>query len=105
MRDMDFSAPLAKEIRERRGLNRVAAARAAGLSRQGLINIEDGVSVPGVDTLGRLATAYGASVDEFYVHGSDADTPASAGEESTPNSHGDPAAAATRSRVPAHQGG
>lgn len=68
MRDMHFSPELARQIRERHGLNRVAAARAAGLSRQGLINIEDGISVPGVDTLGRMASAYGASADEFYVH-------------------------------------
>lgn len=96
MRDMDFSAPLAKEIRERRGLNRVAAARAAGLSRQGLINIEDGVSVPGVDTLGRLASAYGARVDEFYVHTPDADTAPVVGEESTPENH-EPGAASDSS--------
>lgn len=68
MRGMEFSAALAKEIREVRGLSRRGVARDAGLSRQGLINIEDGVSVPGADTLGRLAHVYGVSLDDFFTH-------------------------------------
>lgn len=64
---MEFSPALATAIRDRVGLNRVEAARVVGLSRQGLVNIEDGVSVPGVDTLGRMASAYGASADDFFI--------------------------------------
>lgn len=66
MADMEFSADLAKGIRERKGLNRVAASRAVGLSRQGLINIEEGDSLPGADTLGRMAHAYGVEVGDFF---------------------------------------
>jgi transcriptional regulator with XRE-family HTH domain len=73
MPDMLFSPERAKAIREACGLSRVAAAKGAELSRQGLINIEDGVSVPGVDTLGRLANAYGASVGDFFIHAPDGD--------------------------------
>lgn len=64
---MEFSPEQAKAIRERVGLSRVKAAVAAGLSRQGLINIEDGESVPGADTLGRMASAYGSAIEDFYV--------------------------------------
>ncbi len=71
---MEFSPPHAKSIRENLGLNRVQAARMVGLSRQGLVNIEDGESIPGVDTLARMASAYGASADEFF-HAQEVSTP------------------------------
>ena len=71
---MEFSPALAKSIREDRGLNRVAASRAVGLSRQGLVNIEDGISVPGVDTLGRMADAYEAPVEDFFIDADASDT-------------------------------
>ena len=64
---MEFSPELAKALRLDAGLSRVKAAESAGLSRQGLVNIEDGASVPGADTLARLAVAYGASPEDFYV--------------------------------------
>ena len=67
MRDMEFSPALATAHRTALGLSRVAAARAVGLSRQGLINIEDGESVPSVSTLARMATAYGREFDEFFI--------------------------------------
>lgn len=52
-----------------------------------------------------LADLYGIQINSLFAHDQDADTPAIAGEESTPTTDGDPAAAARRSRIPAHQGG
>lgn len=67
MHDMHFSPDLAKAIRERLDLNRVEASRLVGLSRQGLINIEDGDSVPSVATLARMASAYRAEPGDFFT--------------------------------------
>lgn len=72
---MEFSPALAKAIREHLDLNRVEAARRIGLSRQGLINIEDGDSVPSANTVGLMAAAYSADVGDFFI-ASDAATPA-----------------------------
>lgn len=71
---MQFSPALATAHREALGLSRVAAARRVGLSRQGLINIEDGGSVPSVATLARMATAYHRTPDDFF-HGDDGSDP------------------------------
>ena len=67
MRDMEFSPGQAVSHREALGLSRSEAARKVGLSRQGLINIEDGESVPSVPTLARMAAAYGREFDEFFT--------------------------------------
>ncbi len=70
---MQFSPDLAVAHRESLGLSRRGAARVIGLSRQGLINIEDGESVPSVATLARMATAYARTPDDFF-HGVDVGT-------------------------------
>ena len=67
MRDMEFSPALAIAHRESAGLSRVKAAKTAGLSRQGLINIEDGECVPSVATLARIASAYRRTPDDFFT--------------------------------------
>ena len=64
---MKFSPELAVAIRQSLGMGPAEAARAIGLSRQGLHNIEVGDSVPSVDTLARMATAYGRGVGDFFV--------------------------------------
>lgn len=64
---MTFSPSLAVAFREALGLSRRAAAKAAGVSRQGLINIETGESAPNVTTLSRLASAYHREPGEFFI--------------------------------------
>lgn len=71
---MEFSPTLAKAMREQLDLNRVEAAKRIGLSRQGLINIEDGESVPSANTVGLMAVAYSAEVGDFFI-APDAATP------------------------------
>lgn len=90
---MEFSPELARTIRETRGLNRVAASKAAGLSRQGLINIEDGGSVPSVATLARLADAYKAPVEEFFIHEPEATEPSTGRGSASPGTDNEAGAA------------
>jgi transcriptional regulator with XRE-family HTH domain len=60
--------PLAQRLREarkRRGLSheRLAGATGNRVSRQSLMNIENGKQIPGADTLLVIAQALGESVD------------------------------------------
>jgi transcriptional regulator with XRE-family HTH domain len=58
-----------KEVRERKGLSQYALARIAGLSKQGLSNLELGAREPSWDTVQRLALALGVSCTEFVDPG------------------------------------
>lgn len=55
------------EARERAHLSQSKAARAAGISRATLQNVEGGRHQPTVSTLAALATLYGCSIDWLFV--------------------------------------
>ena len=59
-----------RAIRERQGLSQRAAGLAAGMSHQYLSNLENGrIRNPSLETLERLARAYGLGVDQLIGHG------------------------------------
>lgn len=67
-----FSPDLARQAREANGLSVSEAARRAGISRQGLINIEAGESAPQSNTLAALADSYGVKVGDWFIGVGDA---------------------------------
>lgn len=99
-----FAADLVKELRKAAGFSARTFGSAVGASDRMVRRYEAGEIDPPLSTAGQMARTLGVPLDSLYVHATDADTPAVAGEES-PHNEGDPAAAATRSRVASHQGG
>lgn len=63
------------------GLSLRGAATALGVSKTTIVNSENGETSPGSDLLGRMSGVYGVTVDAFYVHEGNADTPSPAGTE------------------------
>lgn len=54
-------------LRERAGLSQSEIARRAGISRQAYRKLEDGTSIPSMDTLVKLAEALGISPRKFFA--------------------------------------
>ena len=84
-----------RAARDHAGFTREAAAFMAGVSVAAVQDAERGRDSRG-STLAALAGVYGVTIDSFFIHDPEADTPASAGEESTPESH-EPGAASDSS--------
>ena len=57
--------PKVKDLRDRRGINQVDLARAAGVGQSLISKIENGTASPSLKTLIRIADALGVDVGEF----------------------------------------
>jgi len=56
-----------RELRRGAGLTQLQVAREMGTSRGALAKIENGWTLPGLDTLGRFCTAVGVRVSDVLV--------------------------------------
>lgn len=82
-----------KVAREAAGLNQRDAATAVGVSRATIQNAEAGTSTPRADALGRMADAYGVSVDSLFAHDPEAVRPATGCGTNQPHTDDSPVAA------------
>jgi transcriptional regulator with XRE-family HTH domain len=64
MSDQRFGVRLA-ELRRAKGWSQEGLARAAGLSTSAVTKLEQGITLPGWETLCGLADALGCSLDDF----------------------------------------
>ena len=62
-----YSPARLRAIRVESGLTRPDLARSCGMSPGTIKDYENGRHAPGAFALGRLATALGCSVDDFYT--------------------------------------
>lgn len=87
-----FDRHRAHQARLDKGMGTRTAAKAVGVVRQTLVNIEDGTSVPGGDTLAAMADVYGVGVGFFFT-GDDGSAPAEVAPENdrAPAAHRVPA--------------
>jgi len=67
MHPLLYSPARLRAIRVETGLTRPALAQRCGLSPGTIKDYESGRHVPGANALGRLATAMGCSVGDFYT--------------------------------------
>lgn len=77
-----FAAAHVKELRKAAGFSARTFGSAVGASDRMVRRYEAGEIDPPLSTAGQMARTLGVPLDSLYVHTPDADTPATAGEES-----------------------
>lgn len=99
---MVLSPDRIREARKQADLSLREAARRIPASKTSLVNAEAGVTVPGGDLLGRMASTFGVPVDFFFTHAAEAPTPST--RRGLANAKGAPSRGSEDGGAPTHGG-